>query len=125
MTNDELTRKVIGFAIEIHKKLGPGLYENVYKDCLCHKLLQAGINFEKEKTIPISFNDLIIDRGFRVDILVENKIVLELKSIEKYTDLHQAQMITYLKLGKYHLGLLLNFNVELMKNGIRRVINSK
>ena len=124
MTNDELTHKVIGFAIDIHKKLGPGLYENVYKDCLAYKLNNAGIKFEKEKSISINFDGLILERGYRVDLLIEEKIVLELKSIETLSDIHLTQMITYLKLGKFPLGLILNFNVNLMKDGIRRVINS-
>lgn len=125
MTNDELTHKVIGFAIDIHKQLGPGLYENVYKDCLIHKLNGVGIQFEKEKTIPIKFDGLILERGFRIDLLIENRIVIELKSVEKLTDIHLTQMITYLKLGKFPLGLLLNFNVSMMKEGIKRVVNSR
>ena len=124
MTNDELTHKVIGFAIEIHKKLGPGLYENVYKDCLIYKMEKAGLKVEKEKTISINFDGLILERGFRVDILVEEKIVLELKSVKTLNDIHLTQMITYLKLGKFPLGLILNFDVPMMKEGIKRVINS-
>jgi GxxExxY protein len=123
MTEDELSHKVIGLAIEVHSALGPGLLESVYKECLFYKLRQAGIAVEKEKPIPVVFEEVRLDCGFRVDLLVENKLVVELKSVKALNDVHLAQTLTYLKLGKFKLGLLINFNVVVLKDGIKRVIH--
>ena len=123
MTENEISNKVIGFAIEVHNALGPGLLENVYKECLYHKIKQAGFKVEKEKTIPLIFEDVKLDCGYRIDLLVEEKLVIELKSVETLSKLHFAQTLTYLKLGNYKLSLLLNFNTVLLKEGIRRVVN--
>lgn len=123
MTENEISNKIIGIAIEVHNALGPGLLENVYKECLYYKIKQAGYRVEKEKSIPLIFEDVKLECGYRIDLLVENKLVIELKSVEELSDLHLAQTLTYLKLGNYKLGILLNFNSVLLKEGIRRVVN--
>jgi len=123
MTENEIANKVIGLAIEVHKSLGPGLLESAYKECLYYKIQQAGFGVEKEKPMPLVFEDVKLDIGYRIDILVENKLVVELKAVEVLNDVHLAQTLTYLKLGNFKLGLLINFNVALLKNGIKRVIN--
>lgn len=123
MTENEISNKIIGIAIEVHNALGPGLLENVYKECLYYKIKQAGYRVEKEKSIPLIFEEVKLECGYRIDLLVENKLVIELKSVEELSDLHLAQTLTYLKLGNYKLGLLLNFNTVLLKEGIRRVVN--
>jgi len=123
MNVDEIANKVIGYAIEVHKALGPGLLESAYQECLYYKLSQAGFIVEKEKPMPLVFEDVKLDCGYRIDILVENKLVLEIKAVEKLNDVHLAQILTYLKVGHFKLGLLLNFNVVLLKDGIKRVIN--
>jgi len=127
--NDEelnlLTRKIIGLSIDIHTALGPGLLESAYKACLFYKISQSGLNVEKEKPIPLFYKGVRLDCGYRVDLLVQDQLVIEVKSVETLTNLHMAQTITYLKLGNYKLGLLLNFNVVTMKEGIKRVILSE
>jgi len=123
MHEDELSNNVIGLAIEVHKLLGPGLLENAYKECLFYKLKQQGFSVEKEKAMPFVFEEVILDCGYRIDILVENKLVIELKSVTALNDLHFAQLLTYLKFGNYKLGLLMNFNVFRLKDGIRRGVN--
>lgn len=123
MTENELANKVIGIAIEVHKALGPGLLESAYKECMYYKINQAGLYVEKEKPMPLIFEEVKLDCGYRVDLLVENKLVVELKAVEALNDVHLAQVLTYLKLGNFKLGLLINFNVSLLKQGIKRVIN--
>ena len=113
---------VLGVAINVHSQLGPGLLENVYKQVLFHKLTKAGLFVEMEKNMPIQLDDLTLDLGYKIDLLVENKLVLELKSIKEISNVHVAQVINYLKLGKFKLGLILNFNVYHLKAGIKRVI---
>ncbi|MBJ2123588.1 GxxExxY protein [Flavobacterium sp. IB48] len=115
---------VIGLAIEIHKKLGPGLLENVYKECLFYKIKQRGLFVEKEKSLPLVFEEVKLDCGYRIDILAENKLLIEIKSVESLTVNHLAQTLSYLRLGNFKLGLLINFNEILLKNGIRRVVNN-
>ncbi|WP_406844833.1 GxxExxY protein [Flavobacterium soyae] len=124
MTENEISNIIIGIAIEIHKKLGPGLLENVYKECLFYKITQRGLLVEKEKALPLVFEEVKFDCGYRIDLLVENKFLIEIKTVESLTVNHLAQTLTYLKLGNYKLGLLVNFNESLLKNGIRRVINN-
>ncbi|MCD9574752.1 GxxExxY protein [Flavobacterium soyae] len=124
MTENEISNIIIGIAIEIHKKLGPGLLENVYKECLFYKITQRGLLVEKEKALPLVFEEVKLDCGYRIDLLVENKFLIEIKTVESLTVNHLAQTLTYLKLGNYKLGLLVNFNESLLKNGIRRVINN-
>ena len=123
MKEDLLTRTIIGLAIDVHIALGPGLLESAYTECLFYKIAKAGFTVEKEKVIPIVFEDIKLDCGYRIDILVENNLVLELKSIESLTDIHLAQTLTYMKLGGYRFGLLMNFNVLRLKDGIKRIVN--
>lgn len=123
MIENEIAKKVIGIAIEVHKALGPGLLESAYKEGLFYKINKAGLNVEKEKPMPLLFEEVKLDCGYRIDLLVENKLVIELKAVEKLNNVHLAQILTYLKLGSFKLGLLINFNVCLLKDGIKRVIN--
>lgn len=125
MTENQIANKIIGCAIEVHKGLGPGLLESAYQECLFYKLKKEGLYVEKQKPMPLSFEDVNLEVGYRIDILVEHKIVIELKSVEALNDIHLTQTLTYLKLGDFKLGLLINFNVALLKHGIRRVINGK
>ena len=123
MKENEISRIIIGMGIEVHKALGPGLLESAYKECLFYKLQQAGLVAHKEKAMPLVFEGVRLECGYRMDILVENKVVIEIKSVEALNDVHLAQTLTYMKLGGFKLGLLMNFNVTLLKNGIKRVIN--
>jgi len=123
MTENEIANKIIGSAIEVHKALGPGLLESAYQECLFYKLQKNGLIVQKEKPMPLVFEEVKLECGYRIDILVENKVVVEIKSVESLNDVHLAQILTYIKLGNYKLGLLINFNVALLKEGIRRVIN--
>jgi GxxExxY protein len=123
MSENEITTKVIGLAIDIHKVLGPGLLESAYKECLFYKIVQSGLQAEKEKPMPLIFEEVKLDCGYRIDILVEKKVVIEVKSVEALNDVHLAQTLTYLKLGNYKLGLLMNFNVLSLKSGIKRIAN--
>ncbi len=123
MTENELASNVIGLAIQVHSALGPGLLESAYKECLFYKIQQAGIFVEKEKAMPLIFEKNRLDCGYRIDLLVDKKLVIEIKSVEALHDIHLAQTLTYMKLGNYKLGLLINFNVSLLKNGIKRVAN--
>ena len=109
--------------MDVHTALGPGLLENAYKECLYYKLHTSGFHVEKEKPLPVIFEGVELDCGYRIDLLVEGSIVLELKSVKKLEDIHMAQILTYLKLGKYKTGLLINFNVSSLKDGIKRVMN--
>ena len=122
MNENELSKLIIGKAIEIHKVLGPGLLESAYKVCLYYELISSGLSVEKEKPLPIVYKDIKLDQGYRIDLLVENKVVIELKTVEAFTDVHMAQVLTYLKFGHFKLGLLINFNVTLIKNGLKRFI---
>ena len=123
MNINTLSSKVIGAAIEVHKTLGPGLLENVYEECLCHELDLRDVLFERQKHLPLEYKGKKLDCGYRMDIVVENTIVLELKSCEKIELIHQAQLLTYLKLSGIQLGLILNFNKEVMRDGIMRIVN--
>lgn len=125
MTENEIAHKIIGAALEVHKPLGSGLLKSAYKECLDYKLQQLNLKTEKEKPMPLVFEEVKLECGYRIDILVENKLVIEIKSVEAFNDVHLAQTLTYMKLGNYKLGLLINFNVSLLKNGIKRVINGK
>ena len=122
MNENEISKIIIGSAIEVHKQLGPGLLESAYQECLCYELIQAGLKVQKEKPMPIVYKEVKLDHGYRIDLLIENKVVIEIKTVEELNDVHTAQVLTYLKLGNYKLGLLLNFHVSLLKNGIKRII---
>ena len=123
MTENEIASIVIGCGIDVHKALGPGLLENSYQQCLYYKLKKEGLKVEMEKPMPLVFEEVKLDCGYRIDLLVEDKVVIELKSVESLTDVHLAQTLTYMKLGGYKLGLLINFKVVLLKHGIRRVVD--
>ncbi len=124
MIYDKITENIIGAAIEVHRALGPGLLESAYQECLYFELKAKGYSVQKEISQPIVYKDIKLDHGYRIDLLVEHKIVIELKTVEKFTDVHTAQVLTYMKLGDYPIGLLLNFNTKLLKNGIKRFINT-
>ncbi len=122
-TENELASKVIGAAIKVHKSLGPGLLESAYKETLYYEIAKSGLYVIKEVPMPLVYEEVHLECGYRIDLLVENKLVIELKAVDALNDVHLAQILTYLKLGNFKLGLLINFNVTLLKNGIKRVIN--
>ena len=124
MNINDLTGQVIGAPIEVHKHLGPGLLESAYEECLCHELRSKGIAHERQKPLPINYKQVRLDCRYRLDAVVEGRIILELKSCEKVEDIHKAQLLTYLKLSGINLGLILNFNVPIMREGIFRVVNN-
>src|SRR5258708_24134442 len=124
MTETELSKFIINRAVRVHSTLGPGLLEAAYKACLFFELIQAGLRVELEKPLPLVYQSVKLECGYRVDLLVERKLILEVKSIEALADIHVAQLLTYLRLSDFRLGLLLNFNVLHMKYGIRRVVNN-
>ncbi|MBN1227626.1 MAG: GxxExxY protein [Deltaproteobacteria bacterium] len=123
MDINTLSNKIIGAAIEVHKALGPGLLESAYEECLCHELILQGLSVERQKPLPVIYKGKKLDCGYRLDIVVQNLIILELKSCEKIEPIHRAQLLTYLKLSGLNLGLLLNFNVPVMRDGIVRIVN--
>ena len=123
MDINTLSSKVIGAAIEVHKVLGPGLLESAYEECICHELNIGGVSFERQKPLPLVYKGRNLDCGYRFDLVVENAIVVELKSCNNIEPIHQAQLLTYLKLSGLKLGLLLNFNVPVMRDGIVRVVH--
>jgi GxxExxY protein len=120
MERDPLTEKVIGCAIEVHRILGPGLLESAYEQCLARELALQGIGFGLQVPVPVIYKGTRLDCGYRIDVLVEKQLILELKSVESISGIHKAQILSYMKLAEIHTGLLMNFNVELMKNGISR-----
>lgn len=122
MNVNEITEKVIGASIDVHKVLGPGLLESAYEECLCYELDQRNITFARQYNLPIRYKGVSIDCGYRIDLLVEKKVVVELKAIERLLPIHDAQLLSYLKLGDWKVGLLINFNVPVLKQGIRRKI---
>ena len=122
MDVNRLSNIVIGAAIDVHKTLGPGLLESAYETCLCHELGLRGIEFQQQLKLPVEYKDVLLDCGYRLDILVEDAIVIELKSVEKILPIHDAQLLTYLKLGGWRLGMIFNFNVHLLRNGIKRKV---
>ncbi|RFC54379.1 GxxExxY protein [Brumimicrobium aurantiacum] len=124
MKENEISSIIIGCAIEVHNTLGPGLLESAYQQCLIYELEKVGLGVDKEVKMPIIYKEIKINQGYRIDLLVEKKVVVELKTVESLIDVHEAQLLTYLKLGKYKLGLLLNFKTKLMKHGIRRMVNN-
>ncbi|MEL1243585.1 GxxExxY protein [Flavobacterium sp. DGU11] len=123
MDVNPLSNKIIGLAIEVHKNLGPGLLESAYCECLSYEIRKSGLYVESQKALPIIYKDIKLEHGYRLDLLVENKLVLELKTVECFTEVHFAQILTYLKLGNYPLGLLINFHTKTLKEGIKRFIN--
>jgi len=122
MTDNELTRTIIGAAIEVHRNLGPGLLESTYRNCLIQELSLRGLKVASEQPIPVVYKDVKLECGFRLDLLVEDEIVVELKSVEAIARVHEATVLTYLRLSHHRIGLLINFNVAILKEGLRRYI---
>ncbi len=123
MSLNELTHSIIGACIEIHNELGPGLLESAYEECLCFELGQRGVRFTRQQPLPVVYKGVRLDCGYQLDVVVENAIILELKTVERLLPIHEAQLLIYLKLTKLSLGLLLNFNVPVLKHGIKRIAN--
>ena len=124
MSENELSNIIIGCAIKVHKTLGPGLLESTYEECLFYEIKKLDLKVERQLILPLIYEDVKLASGFRIDMIVEDKIILELKSCEELNDIHLAQVLTYLRLSNCKLGLLINFNVTLLKDGIRRVVNN-
>ena len=122
MEMNEITEQIIGAAIEVHRALGPGLLESAYEECLCHELTLRRVAFERQKPLPVEYKGVKLDCGYRLDLFVEGTVVVEIKAVEAIQPIHEAQLLTYLKLGGWKLGLLINFNVPVLKDGIRRRI---
>jgi len=120
MELNEITRTIIGCAIEVHRSLGPGLLESAYEECLIFVLLKKGLNIVRQQPVPVIYKDIKLDYGYRIDILVESSIIIELKAVEAINPVHEAQLLTYMKFAKKPLGLLINFNVTILKDGIKR-----
>lgn len=124
LSENQITEKIIGCAIKVHSTLGPGLLESVYQQCLFYELKKTGLRVEKEKPLPVFYEEVVLDCGYRLDLVVESRVIVELKSVESLSDIHLAQMLTYLKLSGCEIGLLINFNVTQLIKGIKRVINN-
>jgi len=122
MEFDDLSNRVIGCAIEIHRHLGPGLLESAYEQCLAHELSRNNIAFQLQLAQPVRYKDVLLDCGYRIDVQVENQLIVELKSVEKLLGIHEAQLLTYMKLAEIKIGLLMNFNVTKLKEGIKRFV---
>jgi GxxExxY protein len=124
MTENEISNKVIGVAIDLHKKLGPGLLESVYENALAYDLKEIGFKVIQQNPMPFEYKKIKLDVGYRLDLLIENKVIIEIKSVEALAPVHYAQLLTYLKLSDLKLGLLINFNTKLLKDGIHRIVNN-
>jgi GxxExxY protein len=122
MEFDELSRRVIGCAIEVHRNLGPGLLESAYRQCLAHELAQNEIPFRMEVSLPIRYKEIVLNCGYRIDLLVDSNLIIELKSIDALLPIHQAQIVSYMRLAKVPIGLLISFNVLKLQNGIKRFV---
>ena len=122
MDVNSLTGSIIGAAIEVHKAPGPGLLEVVYEECLCYELAQRNIGFQRQYRLPIRYKEVYMECGYRIDILVEDRVVLELKAVERLTPLHEAQLLSYLKSGRWNIGFLINFNVPVLMQGVKRKV---
>ncbi len=120
---DQLSRMVIGAAIEVHRALGPGLLESAYEECLCHELSARGVRFKRQCNLPVEYKGVRLECGYRMDLVVDDCLLLELKAVDSISMIHEAQLLTYLKLARLKLGLLINFNVPVLHKGIRRVAN--
>ena len=125
MNENEISKLIFDAGLRVHRSLGPGLLESAYEECLYYELCKSGLLIEKQKPMPLIYDEVKLDVGYRIDIMVERKLVIEIKSVEALNDIHLAQVLTYLKLSQCKLGLLINFNTTLFKNGIKRVINGK
>ena len=120
MEINKITEQIIGAAIEVHRQLGPGLLESAYEECLCYELRLRGLKYTRQQTLPIIYKEVQLDHGYRMDLLVENAVVVELKTVDSLIPVHEAQILTYLRLSKKSIGLILNFKVKLMTEGIKR-----
>jgi len=125
MTENEISKIVFESALKVHKNLGPGLLESAYEECLFYELKKSNLIVEKQKALPLIYEEVKLDVGYRIDIIVENKFIIEVKSVESLNEVHLAQVLTYLRLSDCKLGLLINFNVKLLKDGVRRIINGE
>ncbi len=123
MTENEISKIVLNSALKVHKALGPGLLENAYEECLYYELLKTNLLIERQKSLPLTYENVKMEVGYRVDLMIENKFIIELKAVEILHEVHLAQILTYLKLSDCKLGMLINFNVALLKHGVKRVIN--
>ena len=121
---DGLTRRIIGFAIDVHRGLGPGLLESAYEACLCNDLAQAGISFARQVALPVRYRGVALECGYRMDLVVADQVIIEIKSVEKLLPIHEAQLLTYLRLSGMAVGLLMNFNMPVLKDGLRRLNRS-
>lgn len=124
MTENEISRIVVEVSYKIHAKLGPGLLESVYEAILYYELIKRGLNVEKQKSLPVIWEEVFLDIGFRTDLIIEDKVIIEIKSVEEIANVHPKQLLTYLKVTGMKLGLLINFNESLIKNGITRIVNN-
>lgn len=124
MTENEISKVVVELCLKIHKMFGPGLFESVYEELLCYELQKSGLLYTRQQGIPLVHEEIKLEIGFRADIIIENKVIIEIKSVESLAPVHHKQLLTYLKLTDLKLGLLINFNVELIKNGIHRIVNN-
>jgi len=122
MEINQITEKIIGSAIEVHKQLGPGLLESAYEECLFYELINSGLNVKKQLALPLVYKEIKLDTGYRIDLMVENQIIVEIKSVDAIAEIHKAQLMTYMKLSNVKVGLLINFNVTRLKDGIVRWI---
>ncbi len=124
MTENEISKLIVSSALKVHRALGPGLLESAYEACLFYELKKTGLRIEKQKPLPLVYEDVKLDIGYRVDIIVENKVIIEIKSVDTLSDIHLAQVLTYLRISNCKLGMLINFNVILIKTGIKRIVNN-
>lgn len=124
MSENEISSKIIGAAIEVHKQLGPGLLESTYETCLAYELKQMGLDVKQQQALPVVYKEVKLDAGYRIDLLIENKVIIEIKSVEALADIHTAQLLTYLKLKDLKLGLLINFNSVRVIDGLKRIVNN-
>jgi GxxExxY protein len=124
MSENEISSKIIGAAIEVHKQLGPGLLESTYETCLAYELKQMELDVKQQQALPVVYKEVKLDAGYRIDLLIENKVIIEIKSVEALADIHTAQLLTYLKLKDLKLGLLINFNSVRVVDGLKRIVNN-
>jgi GxxExxY protein len=121
---DVITEKIIGAGISVHRVLGPGLLETAYEECLCFELSQMGLVFQRQVELPVRYKDVLLDCGYRMDIVVEESVIIEIKAVERLIPVHDAQLLSYLKLAKLRVGLLMNFHVPILKSGLKRIVNN-
>ena len=124
MQENQITEKIIGCAIEVHRALGPGLLESAYEECVCYELKQIGLNFQRQVDLPVIYKNVKLDCGYRMDLVVENLVVVEIKAVEQLLKIHEVQLLSYLRLYKKSLGLIINFHVPVLKSGLRRIVNN-